>query len=104
MANASVNGTIGTSYGVNVTFTNAGTRTTAYGLYVTGMGTGGTWTNTPYDLYMADAGAFNYFAGHVGIGVVPKAASPLRVSGLPTSAAGLAAGEVWSNGGVLTIV
>jgi hypothetical protein len=82
MANASVNGTIGTSYGVNVTFTNAGTRTTAYGLYVTGLGTGGTWTNTPYDLYMADAGAFNYFAGPTAMGgATPDARRALVVNG-----------------------
>ena len=82
MINGSVNGTIGTSYGVNVTFTNAGTRTNAYGLYVTGLGTGGTWTNTPYDLYMADAGAFNYLAGPTAMGgATPDATRALVVNG-----------------------
>ena len=42
--------------------------------------------------------------GAVGIGGVPTTTSPLNITGLPTSASGLATGDVWSNGGVLTIV
>ena len=41
--------------------------------------------------------------GKVGIGAVPGN-SVLSITGLPTSSAGLAAGDVWSNNGVLTIV
>jgi hypothetical protein len=42
--------------------------------------------------------------GKVGIGKAATATSPLCISGLPTSASGLATGDVWSNSGVLTIV
>jgi hypothetical protein len=42
--------------------------------------------------------------GKVGINGAATTTSPLNVSGLPVSAAGLAAGDVWNNGGVLTIV
>jgi hypothetical protein len=42
--------------------------------------------------------------GSVGIGVTPTLASKLRISGLPTSSAGLSAGEVWNNSGTLSIV
>ncbi len=39
----------------------------------------------------------------LGINGAPTATSKLNITGLPTSAAGLAAGDVWSNSGVLTI-
>lgn len=42
--------------------------------------------------------------GNVGIGGVNSTTSILNVTGLPTSAAGLATGDVWNNSGVLTIV
>lgn len=44
------------------------------------------------------------FFGAVAIGQAPSATSVLAITGLPTSAAGLSAGDVWNNGGVLTIV
>jgi hypothetical protein len=44
------------------------------------------------------------FNANVGIGGAPTATSILNVTGLPVAAAGLAAGDVWNNGGVLTIV
>lgn len=39
----------------------------------------------------------------LGINGAPTATSKLNITGLPTSAAGLAAGDVWNNAGVLTI-
>ena len=42
--------------------------------------------------------------GALGVGALPTATSVLHVVGLPVAAAGLAAGDVWSNAGVLTIV
>jgi len=71
-------GTITNRYGFAYLPTNTGTITNAYGLYINGLGTGGTYTNTPYDIYAADAGAYNYFAGSVGLG----AASSPDVSAL----------------------
>ena len=43
-----------------------GTVTNGYGLYITGEGTGGTWTNKAYDVYAADTNVYNYFGGKVG--------------------------------------
>lgn len=40
----------------------------------------------------------------VGIGQAASGTSVLAVTGLPTSSAGLATGDVWSNGGILSIV
>lgn len=61
--------TVTNAYGVQSVASNSGTITNAYGVYVSGYGSAGTWTNTPYDIYAADANAYNYFAGNVGIGV-----------------------------------
>jgi len=44
------------------------------------------------------------FNANVGIGGPATSTSILNVTGLPVAAAGLAAGDVWNNGGVLTIV
>lgn len=43
-------------------------------------------------------------AGKLLLGTTSAGGSKLRISGLPTSSAGLSSGDVWSNGGVLTIV
>lgn len=42
--------------------------------------------------------------GNVGIGGLATTTSVLNVTGLPTSSAGLATGDVWNDSGVLTIV
>lgn len=42
--------------------------------------------------------------GSVGIAGAATSTSTLNVSGLPTSSAGLASGDVWNNSGVLTII
>lgn len=44
------------------------------------------------------------FNARVGIGGAATSTSYLNITGLPTSSAGLATGDVWSNSGVLTIV
>ena len=41
--------------------------------------------------------------GNVGIGAASTTTSPLHISGLPTSSAGLVTGDVYSNAGILTI-
>jgi len=41
--------------------------------------------------------------GSVGVNAVPTGNSPLRISGLPTSSAGLSAGEIWNDGGTLKV-
>jgi len=42
--------------------------------------------------------------GNLGIGGAATSTSKLNIQSIPTSSAGLATGDVWSNGGVLTIV
>lgn len=42
--------------------------------------------------------------GNLGIGGSATTTSKLNIQSIPTSSAGLATGDVWSNGGVLTIV
>jgi hypothetical protein len=48
------------------TFTNTGTITNTYGVYI-GILTAGTQTNRPFSFYAADTNAYNYFGGNVGI-------------------------------------
>jgi hypothetical protein len=85
--NASTNGTITSQYGFYDSASNSGTVTNGYGIYISGFGTGGTHTNTPYDVYAADANVYNYFAGNVGIGTTAPP-YPLSVKGT------IGAGEV----------
>lgn len=42
--------------------------------------------------------------GNLLIGTATNGASKLRIVGLPTSAAGLSSGDIYSNAGILTIV
>ena len=56
-------------------------------------------------IYQAGADDNNYFKGKVVIGSTDTVGvSPLNVKNLPTSSVGLAAGDIWNNGGVLNIV
>lgn len=69
------------------------------------FGAGATITGSNYGFYQQGAAPFNHFGGKVIIGTTATdGTSKLRITGLPTSATGLLAGEVWNNGGVLTIV
>ena len=68
-------GTVTSGVGVAVSASNLGTVASGYGVYVTGFGAGGTWTNTPYDIYASDSAADNYFAGSVGVGTASPSAT-----------------------------
>ena len=82
LINSNAGGTISNGYGVSVTAANSGTITQGIGLKISGMGSGGTWTNTPYDIYAQDTGTYNYLEGATGIGVAkPVANSKLDVNG-----------------------
>jgi hypothetical protein len=69
------------------------------------MGTGDIWFQV--QRFDAQATAYNLLlnpvGGNVGIGTA-NTTSKLSIVGLPTSASGLQAGDVWNNAGVLTIV
>jgi hypothetical protein len=55
----------------------------AYGLYIADhqADLDFTYTNNPYGVYQVGAGDRNYFAGNVGIGVLPNATRALKVTG-----------------------
>jgi hypothetical protein len=57
-----------------------------------------------WGIFQAGANDKNFFNGAVQIGTSAATGSKLKIAGLPTSAAGLTAGDVWVNGNVLTIV
>ena len=68
------------------------------------FGAGATITGTNWGFYQAGAAPNNYFGGKVLIGTTTTTGtSKLRISGLPTSSAGLGAGEVWNDAGTLKI-
>jgi hypothetical protein len=80
---------------------------TYYGVFLADpneFGTGATITGDNWGFYQQGTAPTNYFGGKVLIGTTTIGTSKLRIAGLPTSATGLGAGEVWNNGGVLTIV
>ena len=83
------------------------TITNAYSLLINDLndyGSGFTFTNR-WGIYQDGASDNNYFKGKVIIGSTNTVgASPLNVKNLPTSATGLATGDVWNNGGVLNII
>jgi hypothetical protein len=88
-------------YGIKVDATAKGaasTITNRYGVYIDAPTDGGTLNIGLYNAGTARLGTY------VGINGNPTTTSRLNITGLPTSAAGLAAGDVWNNGGVLTIV
>lgn len=61
--------------------------------------------NGPIRFYQANASTVRATLNSAGFGIgkVPSA-SPFAIGSIPTSSAGLASGDVWSNSGVLTIV
>ncbi len=77
-------GVITNAYGLRVSSignSGGGTITNTYGVHV-GDITAGTQTNTPYSFYASDSGAYNYFAGSVGIGTTtPSTNMKLDVNG-----------------------
>jgi hypothetical protein len=83
------------------------TVTNNYGLLINNQNeySHATITNR-WGVYQEGALDSNYFAGKTIIGPsnAVGGATSFKVTGLPTSSAGLSTGDVWNNGGVLTIV
>ncbi len=101
VSNFDANGIIDNAYGANLQISKyGGTIINGYGLYIND--TYDQATNA-WNIYSLGVNSRNYFEGKVGIGT-PTPGSKLSIVGLPTSAAGLSAGDIWNNGGVLTIV
>jgi hypothetical protein len=70
-----------------------------------GLSLGGVGGANRWGIYQNGASDNNYFKGKVIIGSTDTVGSSrLNVKDLPTSATGLATGDVWNNGGVLNIV
>jgi hypothetical protein len=78
-------GTITTAYGLSIfgNKTNSSMITTNYGLYVAGV-----FGTIPYDIYAADTGAKNYFAGPVNL------ANRLNLAALSAAPSSPAAGDI----------
>lgn len=71
------------------------------GLSIAGFGTS---TNHPFILFTNDTERLRVDAsGNLLINTTSSGGSKLRISGLPTSSAGLSAGDVWNDGGTLKI-
>jgi fibronectin-binding autotransporter adhesin len=107
------NGTISRAAGLLIQgcYPSTGTGVTTFtefaGIRINNLTEWGTDRVTMTDrwgIFQAGADDKNHFNGAVIIGTTAATGSKLKISGLPTSAAGLTAGDVWSNGGVLTIV
>ena len=69
-------------------------------------GTGNLSITNRWGIYQASPLDNNYFAGKTIIGPsnAVGGATSFKVTGLPTSSAGLSTGDVWNNSGVLTVV
>jgi hypothetical protein len=67
------------------------------------VGTTGFTVTNGWGVYQEGASDNNYFNGKVLIGTSSAGSSKLRVSGLPTSATGLSAGDIWNDSGTLKI-
>ena len=85
-------------------FTNSGTITNTYGVYVATITGKGTQTNTPFSFYASDPNAYNYFAGNVGIGTTSPGTKldmtgTLRTTGIGNALSGAGA-EIAYNGSV----
>jgi hypothetical protein len=87
------------------------TFTEYYGLRIndllewdTGTGAGKIAMTNKWAIFQSGANDRNHFNGAVLIGTSTVGGSKLKVSGLPTSATGLTAGDIWNNAGVLNIV
>jgi hypothetical protein len=79
-AGGAANPVVGTWYGLRIrapSFANGGTITTEWGIS------------------QESTTAKNQFLGKTGIGAAPTTTSSLHLGGVPTSAAGLASGDVW---------
>jgi hypothetical protein len=107
--NAAITGQLSAINSVSTDFiaTFQNTNSNSYGVIIKSSATAS--SGYPLLAVTDSTGATTYFrvdsgTGNVGIKTSPGTGSPLKISGLPTSAVGLSSGDVYSNLGVLTIV
>lgn len=75
-----------------------------YGLFITQMKGRTYFTVTNgWGIYQEGSSDNNYFNGKVLIGTSTPGGSPVRISGLPTSATGLSTGDLWNDSGTIKI-
>lgn len=95
-----------------ISHTDTGSTTTVFGNYSGGVYSGmmidNTWDGTYNDdairFVTHDGGAASQDALTLSKSGDATFSGNVNLSGIPTSSAGLSSGDVWSNGGVLTIV
>lgn len=91
--------TVGTSSGPTATLTNY------YALHLGPITVGATGTITNrWGVYAPDVAMRHHINGKLLIGTTTEGTSKVRISGLPTSSAGLVSGELWNNAGVVNII
>lgn len=56
-----------------------------------------------WGIYQEGSTDNNYFNGKVLVGTATPGSSPVRISGLPTSSAGLSTGDLWNDSGTIKI-
>lgn len=89
------------SAGISLNQTGTGGRD--YRIASTGSGYGSTGNLIVYDATAGSERLRIDSSGNLLIGTTSSGGSKLRISGLPTSSAGLSAGDVWNDGGTLKI-
>ena len=110
--NNCLNTLITNHYGVSIEASvglNGGSWTASitnyYGVFIAApaVRTNGTITNR-WGIYAPDAAMNHYFNGKLLIGTTTFGISNVRISGLPTSSAGLVSGELWNDAGTVKII
>lgn len=66
-------------------------------------GTSGYTITNGWGVYQEGSSDNNYFNGKILVGTNTAGSSPVRISGLPTSAAGLSIGDLWNDSGTIKI-
>jgi hypothetical protein len=78
--------------------------TDVYGMRIAALKGASSFTITNgWGIYQEGSTDNNHFNGKVLIGTATAGSSPVRISGLPTSSAGLSAGDLWNDAGTIKV-